>query len=181
MLKSSRSLVILGLLAVLVWPPAGTVAGAGGPPHAGTQAPQAPSAAAWYDGLIQYSTITNCASIIFPPAYQEYGAATYVGFMADPNNSQPAPSATYYAHVVIYGLGNSCSGMRAYIDLALPANTSLAISGAHPVYCFYDGAARPTGLPPGAARVQHQPRRLPNPFIRWRPRPHLAHTPGPQP
>jgi hypothetical protein len=140
MLKTSRSLVILCLLAILVWPPAGTVAGAGGPPHVGVQAPQAPSAAAWYDGLIQYSTITNCASIIFPPAYQEYGAATYVGFIADPNNSQPAPSAPYYAHVVIYGLGNSCSGMRAYIDLALPPNTSLAITPSNKVYCFYDGA-----------------------------------------
>jgi len=141
MLKTSRSLIILSLLAALGLPPAGTVNGAGGPPNTGLQAPQAPAASAWYDGQIQYSTITNCASIIFPPEYEENGAATYVGFVADPNNSQPAPSAPYYTHVVIYGLGNSCSGMRAYIDLALPASTSLAISMSNPVHCFYDGVA----------------------------------------
>src|SRR5260370_24339951 len=128
MLKSSRSLVILSLLAVLVWPPAATVNSAGGPPHIGIQSPQAPSAAAWYDGLIQYSSITNCVSIIQGSPYTEYGAGTFVGFLADPNNSQPAPNAIYYVHVVVAGMGNACSGMRAYFDLALPANTPLAIS-----------------------------------------------------
>ena len=141
MLTSSQSLVILSLIAALVWQPAGTVAGAGGPPQPGALAPQAPNALAWYDGLIEYSTITNCVSIIQGSPYSEYGAGTYVGFAADPINSQPVPNAPYYAHVVIYGLGNACSGMRAYIDLALPANTALDIGGAHPVYCFYDGVA----------------------------------------
>jgi predicted outer membrane repeat protein len=145
MLKSGCKLVILSLIAALVLPAAGVVNGAAGSPpapgqpHAGVQAPQAPSSVSWYDGLIQYSTITNCFSIIQGSPYTEYGAGTYVGFSADPNNSQPAPNAPYYAHVVIYGLGNSCAGMRAYLDLALPANTALSISPAHPVYCFYDG------------------------------------------
>lgn len=146
MLKSVHRLVVFSFLAALVWQPAGVASGAAGlppapgTPHVGTQVPQAPSAARWYDGLIQYSAITNCASIIQGDPYIEYGAGTYVGFVADPNNSQPAPGQTYYAHVVIYGLGNSCSGMRAYIDLALPANTSLAINSTNKVYCFYDGA-----------------------------------------
>jgi hypothetical protein len=143
---SIRRLVILSLLAALLLQPAAIATGAApatptppglGGPHTG---PRAPSAASWYDGLIQYSTITNCASIIFGDPYQEEGAGTYVGFIADPNNSQPAPNQTYYVHVVIAGLGNSCSGMRAYIDLALPSSTSLAINGTNKVYCFYDGS-----------------------------------------
>ena len=65
---------------------------------------------------------------------------TYVGFAADPNTAQPGPGQVYYAHVVIAGLGNACSGQRAYLDIQLPANTSLAISGANPVKCFAGGS-----------------------------------------
>jgi len=94
---------------------------------------------AWYDGGIQYSIITNCVSIIQGAPYQEYGAGTYVGFLADPDAALPAPNTTYYMHVVVAGLGNACSGMRAYIDLGLPPNTSLAIDNTNKVYCFYNG------------------------------------------
>ena len=52
---------------------------------------------------------------------------TYVGFLADPEAGQPSPNTVYYVHVVIAGMGNACSGQRAYIDLSLPANTTLAI------------------------------------------------------
>ena len=145
MLKSNGKLLVFSLLIALAAAPMGVVSGAGSqPPVPGQsqygQAPQAPAASSWYDGLIEYSTITNCASIIFPPEYEEYGVGTYVGFLADPNAGQPAPNTTYYAHVVIYGLGNACSGMRAYIDLALPSNTALAITNVNKVFCFYDGA-----------------------------------------
>ena len=126
--------------------------------------PAAAQSSAWYDGLNQYSTITNCASIIQGLPYQEYGAGTYVGFLANPNAGQPAPNSPYYIHVVIAGLGNSCSGMRAYLDVALPVNTSLAIDASHHVYCFVNGAqispasACPQSLPastlnPGAYQV----------------------------
>src|SRR5450759_1324238 len=100
-----------------------------------TGTPVQAAGATWYNGLIDYSTIINCASIIQGFPYQEYGAGTYVGFRADLNAGQPALNTTYYVHVVIAGLGNSCSGgMRAYPDLALPASTSLAIDSGHPVY-----------------------------------------------
>ncbi len=115
----------------------------GNPVQAATSAIPASSAKldgiAWYDGAIQYSIITNCASIIFGNPYQENGAGTYVGFLADPDAGLPTPNQTYYVHVVIAGLGNACSGMRAYIDLGLPANTSLAIDDTNKVYCFYNG------------------------------------------
>jgi hypothetical protein len=119
--------------------------------------PAAPNANSWYDGLIQYSTITNCFSIIQGLPYQESGAGTYVGFIADPNAGQPAPNTTYYVHVIIAGLGNSCSGQRAYIDIQLPANTSLDISGGHPVYCFYDGTPDPGDCPQSLAPSVYNP------------------------
>jgi len=131
-----RLTFILALLLIGIMP-------AGYSAQAATSAVPASSAQldgiAWYDGAIQYSTITNCASIIFGNPYQENGAGTYVGFLADPDAGLPTPNQTYYVHVVIAGLGNACSGMRAYIDLGLPANTSLAIDNTNKVYCFYNG------------------------------------------
>ncbi len=112
--------------------------------------------ATWYDGLIQYSTITNCVSIIQGSPYQEKGVGTYVGFLADPDAGKPSPNETYYIHVVIAGMGNACSGMRAYLDIGLPANTSLAIDPTHRVYCFYNNVALapasdcPQTLPPSS-------------------------------
>lgn len=106
--------------------------------------PSVPNAFSWYDGLIQYSTITNCVSIIQGVPYQEYGVGTYVGFRADPEASQPSPNNVYYVHVVVAGMGNACSGQRAYIDIQLPANTSLAIDATNKVNCYYDN--NPLGL-----------------------------------
>src|SRR5450756_3167486 len=135
-----RSLLLIALIIILPLPvntQAALPLRAANPP--GSAAPTAPNAASWYNGRIDYSTIINCISIIQGFPYQEYGAGTYVGFRADLNAGQPALNTTYYVHVVIAGLGNSCSGMRAYPDLALPANTSLANDSSNPVYCFYDG------------------------------------------
>ncbi|HEY3291371.1 MAG TPA: choice-of-anchor Q domain-containing protein, partial [Anaerolineae bacterium] len=101
-------------------------------------APATPSSFAWYNGRTDYSTIINCASIIQGFPYQEYGAGAYVGYVADLNAGKPAPNDIYYIHVVIGAVGNSCSGMRAYLDFTLPANTSLATGS--PIYCFYNGA-----------------------------------------
>ena len=66
-----------------------------------------------------------------------------MGFLADPNAGKPAPNTTYYVHVVVAGLGNSCSGMRAWPEVALPANTTLAMDPANRVYCLYDGVQIP--------------------------------------
>ena len=126
-------------LAVLV-----AVALAGAP---GAAPPARAAGAAWYDGLIQYSSITNCVSIIQGSPYAEYGAGTYVGFFANPDASQPAPNTTYYVHVVVYGLGNACSGQYVAPEIALPANTSLAITAGTPVYCFAGGASDPAECP----------------------------------
>ena len=134
-----RSLILIALIAALPLP-----VSASAPikkPAPNSIAPLAPEAVQWYDGSIQYSTITNCVSIIQGLPYQEYGMGTYVGFRADPQAGQPAPDAVYYVHIVLAGMGNSCSGERAYVDLALPASTTLAIDATNKVYCYYDSTA----------------------------------------
>ena len=94
---------------------------------------------AWYDGLIVYSQITNCVSIIQGLPYDEPGMGVYAGFAADPDFARPAPGQVYYLHVVAYGLGNACSGQRIWVEVQLPANTSLAVSVANPVICLAGG------------------------------------------
>lgn len=108
-----------------------------------TVTPVRAAGAAWYDGLIQYSDIINCVSIIQGAPYPEKGAGAYVGFLADPDAAKPAPNETYYVHIVVAGLGNTCSGMRAYLDVGLPASTTLAIDATNKVYCSYDNVALP--------------------------------------
>jgi hypothetical protein len=143
-----KYLAVIGLLAVLGRPAQVYAQGPGiqplaPPPSGGARevVPLAsPQAFSWYDGPIDRSTIINCVSIIQGLPYQEYGAGAYVGYLADLNAGKPAPNDVYYIHVVVGGLGNSCSGQRAYIDVQLPANTLPAIDPGHRVYCLLDGA-----------------------------------------
>jgi hypothetical protein len=122
---------------------------------------EAPEAVAWYDGLIVYSQIVNCVSIIQGMPYTEYGVGAYAGFAADPDTAKPGPGQVYYLHIAAYGLGNACSGQRIFVDFQLPANTSLAISPTNPVLCIAAGGADsgcPQSLPaspynPGAYAI----------------------------
>ena len=136
-----RSLLMIAVIVFLATVPL-PVAAQSIPPRPGTPAPARNSGPglsgpSWYDGAFQESTITNCISIIQGTPYEETGATTYAGFFADPTSGQPAINSVYYVHVVLFGMGNACSGIRAYIEISLPANTSLAISGTHPLYCFF--------------------------------------------
>ncbi len=133
--------------------------------------PVATNAFAWYDGLIQYSSIVNCVSIIQGLPYNENGIGTYTGFRADPEAGQPSPNSVYYVHVVIAGMGNACSGQRAYIDVQLPANTSLAIDGTNKVYCYYDNVPLPANECP-----QSLPASGYNPGAYWIPSVDNAHA-----
>lgn len=108
---------------------------------AGTLA--APSAASatgnpggFYDGVIAYSSITNCASIIQGSPYTELGAGAYTGGFADPDEvpAVPAVNQTFYLHVVVYGLGNACSGQRFIPAVDLPAGVSF--DHGQPILCF---------------------------------------------
>lgn len=106
----------------------------------------------WFNGVTEYSIILNCPSMIGGYPYTEFGVGTYTGFYADPDAGTPEVNDIYYVHVVIAGLGYSCSNTLAYIDLLLPPNTTLAISQQTPVYCYYEGQSQasvcPQTLPP---------------------------------
>ena len=72
----ARLLLLVPVMAVVLVSEVYGVPAAGASVPADPQAPLgpfAPSVAAWYDGLIQYSSVTNCASIIFGNPYQEKG------------------------------------------------------------------------------------------------------------
>lgn len=88
----------------------------------------------WYSGKVEYSTITNCPSIIFGNPYPESGAAAYVSFIADPDAQLPKVNDLYYLSVVIWGLGNACAGQRAGIEIQLPPSTT--IDPTWPVECY---------------------------------------------
>ena len=132
-------LLVAALLAAALLP-AGYAALTPTPVQAAASAPHAPTVAKWYDGLIQYSTITNCVSIIQGSPYHEYGVGTFMGFRADPDNALPAPGMPYYIHVVVAGMGNACSGMRVYLDVGCPPTPRWRFRRHHPVYCYLGGA-----------------------------------------
>jgi Ca2+-binding RTX toxin-like protein len=92
----------------------------------------------FYDGSAKYSSITNCASIIIGSPYQESGAAAYVGAYADPDESPPVPGVNqpFYIRIVVWGLGNSCSGQFFLPAIQLPSGVSFATE--HPLLCFTD-------------------------------------------
>ena len=96
-------------------------------------------AGAWVDGTIKYSTILDCWSELNGDPYQVYGTGTFVGFYANASSGQPVVNSVYYVDVVVEGVGDSCAGQNAYVDIGLPPNTSLAISTANPVICYING------------------------------------------
>ena len=142
-------LVVLWLLAAplpvgaqSIRPEAGVV-----PPGMGLASINTTMPAGYYDGMIEYSTITNCFSIIQGTPYQEYGAGAFVGYHSDPQNARPTAGEVYYIHVYVAGLGNPCSGTYFYVDVALPPNTNVVISNANPVYCLFNGVSSPADCP----------------------------------
>jgi hypothetical protein len=93
---------------------------------------------AWYSGTTLFSWVANC-----PFGHTEVGVGTFVSQYRDQSNNLPVPGDVYYLSVVVYGVGNPCSTQEAYIDIGLPPNTSLAISGTNPVICDNNGTLLP--------------------------------------
>jgi hypothetical protein len=156
----TRFLIVLGIILMLGSTGVGQVRAdppepqltPAGPPDTLPPSPLPPGMARsaewdWYDGAIKYSTIINCWSIINGSPYTETGAAAWVGYNANPTDGLPVPNYVYYVHVIIYGMGNSCSGIKSLVEIGLPANTSLAISTGNPVYCFFNGVSSPGDCP----------------------------------
>lgn len=93
----------------------------------------------YYDGRIAYSQVINCPSIIWGSPYTEFGVGAYTGYYADPDSGVPGVGQPVYLHVVVYGLGNPCSGGTYFWpSVKLPAGVA-PYTGA-PINCYYDGA-----------------------------------------
>jgi hypothetical protein len=84
----------------------------------------------WQSGPLQETTGYNCIT-----GDGEYLAGSFMSYLADPANP-PTTGSVFYVSLSATGIGNTCAGIYAYPQLILPANVSLAISGAHPVQCF---------------------------------------------
>lgn len=125
---STRPRRILSVLAAFALAVAGSLLAA---------APAQAAGAQYYDGVIQYSTITNCVSIIQGSPYVEKGAGAYVGVLEDPDSAQPAVGTGFYVHVVVAGLGNACSGQRFVPGFFLPGGVDL--DSTRSIQCYAGG------------------------------------------
>lgn len=107
----------------------------------------AQAAPTWYEGSVKYSSILNCVSIIQGAPYYEYGVGAYAGYRGDSSAGSPAPGEVYWLHIVVYGMGNACSGQYVSPEFVLPANTTTAIDASHKIQCYATGAADPGDCP----------------------------------
>jgi hypothetical protein len=103
----------------------------------------ADAAVQWNDGQQTTSTLYNsCLGI------EESGALAYAGFKADPSHL-PQAGQVFYGHAVFGAAtqvgGGGCGGGDQYgeLDLVLPPGVSLAVTGSHPIYCFYEDSGQP--------------------------------------
>jgi Ca2+-binding RTX toxin-like protein len=115
---------------------------------------RASGSAKYYDGVIRYSTVVNCPSMIFGTPYTEYGVGAYTGYYANPDAGEPRVASQYtYLHVVVSGLGNPCSGGTYFWpQLALPAGVTWYKN--QPIECRYNGNPLPPAECPQWSNLQ---------------------------
>lgn len=89
----------------------------------------------FYEGVVQYSTILNCFSIIGGYTYSEKGAGAWVGFESNPQQSKPAVNESFDITINVFGLGNACSGQRFVPAFNLPAGVQLDTAN-RPITCW---------------------------------------------
>jgi hypothetical protein len=91
------------------------------------------SSAKWFDGLISYSSVINCPSMIFGSPYYENGVGAFASYAADPDNGRPAVGDTTFIKYSIYGMGMPCAGgtyfaPTFYLPAGMTFDTSLPIT-----------------------------------------------------
>lgn len=90
----------------------------------------------WEAGPMEWSTVVDCTSIIFPPVRYVPGAFTWVMSYTDPSDP-PTVGEIFYVKVFVAAIGTICS--EAYVvrpELELPPGLTLAIDASTPVMCF---------------------------------------------
>ena len=99
----------------------------------------ADAAASWHDGVSAESYVFNpCLNIT------EFGALAQTGYNSDPAATHAGD--VFYAHVLFGAatyVGGNCTStdQAAELDVSPPPGVSLAVSAAHPIYCFYTDAS----------------------------------------
>jgi hypothetical protein len=91
------------------------------------------AAPAWHDsGPVERTYDIACGTLNTENATAEYAGAYY------DLNAPPKVGQIFYGRIVVYGLGDPCSGgFYADLQVHLPPNTQLASSQANPVMCLY--------------------------------------------
>jgi hypothetical protein len=113
------------------------------------------AAASWQSGPLVESQDTNCIT-----GDVEYEAGSYLSYYVDPANP-PQTGNVYYVAIDVTGIGNTCPGIYADINLIMPSGTAPAVSASNPVRCYLGfpgatsfvrdtGSECPQSLPLGA-------------------------------
>ena len=121
--------------------PEGTAGSAMGPKNLRP----APNALGWRSGTFVNTSDYDCLQ--FGGGFS-FNAITgsFVSFYGDPSSIPPTPKVgdVYYTAVYVQDVA-ACQGVYVNPWLILPANTSLAISGTNPVYCYKNNIATTAG------------------------------------
>ncbi len=99
----------------------------------------------WQSGTLVNTSDYDC--LLFGGGFSyNYITGSFVSFYGDPNSTPATPRVgeVYYTDVFVQDVA-ACQGVYVQPWLILPPNTSLAISGINPVYCFKNGVATTAG------------------------------------
>ncbi len=129
----------------------------------------AQASASWQSGPLVESQDNNCIT-----GDPEYEAGTYLSYYADPA-SPPQVGQVYYVAIDATGIGNTCPGIYADINLIMPSGTAPAISSQFPVRCYLQfpghnnyvqdtGSECPQSLPVGLHGYSLDPHGVNPPF-----------------
>jgi hypothetical protein len=127
------------------------------------------AAASWQSGPLVEVQHSEC---IFHTT--EYEAGSYLSYYVDPANP-PQTGQVYYVAIDVTGIGNTCAGIYADINLTIPSGTAPAVSAQNPVKCYLQfprsnsfvrdtGAECPQNLPVGAHGYSLDPVGVSPPF-----------------
>lgn len=90
------------------------------------------AAVSWQSGPLVESQDVNCVD-----GFVEQEAGSFLSYQADPADP-PRVGQTYYVAIDLTAIGNTCAGIYADVELALPSGTVPAVSASDPVRCLLE-------------------------------------------